>query len=539
MLKLGEQSGTVVVDELYPVDCIIFRALVEPSQIQYRVTGQNDKSFDGSAESSNSSPTQSSFRLKPKKKAAFTSEPQFSSQILQKNDLFKGEVQDNQMNSELEREAPSIDPDRLGGPPTQYRQDSFDEIVQEVKSLEHLPLEENEEASEEAQDVDSDSEGNGSPQKPIKKSRKTGNNEWQDTFQCMKANDGKGESTNPNAQTIEILEQMGRYYDRMQDHWRTLAYRRAVTTLKREKRKIATKEEAVLLPFIGERIAAKIEEIVWTNRLRRLENAQLDTHDQTLQLFLGIYGVGFAQASVWVRRGFKSLDDLLQHDVPLTDAQRIGIAHHADFEARIPRAEVTRHAGIVRSALYSVDPDLELIMGGSYRRGAASCGDIDCIVTHATQPLDAIRALVVDELVPRLFAQGYLKAKLAASLSRTGGSKWHGASSLPAREEIIGGKEAVVEGEKPWRRIDFLLVAPESRGAALIYFTGNDVFNRSIRLLASKKGMRLNQYGLFRDVMRGPGRAKVTEGTLVEGRDERRIFEVLGVPWREPEERIC
>ena len=72
-----------------------------------------------------------------------------------------------------------------------------------------------------------------------------------------------------------------------------------------------------------------------------------------------------------------------------------------------------------------------------------------------------------------------------------------------------------------------------------MYFTGNDIFNRSIRLLASKKGMRLNQRGLYKDVMRGTQRVKVTEGELVEGRDERRIFEILGVKWREPHERWC
>lgn len=66
-----------------------------------------------------------------------------------------------------------------------------------------------------------------------------------------------------------------------------------------------------------------------------------------------------------------------------------------------------------------------------------------------------------------------------------------------------------------------------------------------MRLLAGKKGMRLNQRGLYRDAMRGgmksgkwETRNKVTDGTLVEGRDERAIFEALGVPWREPWERV-
>jgi DNA polymerase lambda/DNA polymerase IV len=39
--------------------------------------------------------------------------------------------------------------------------------------------------------------------------------------------------------------------------------------------------------------------------------------------------------------------------------------------------------------------------------------------------------------------------------------------------------------------------------------------------------------------MRGKNRVKVTEGELVEGRDEKRIFELLGVKWREPWERWC
>jgi DNA polymerase IV len=50
--------------------------------------------------------------------------------------------------------------------------------------------------------------------------------------------------------------------------------------------------------------------------------------------------------------------------------------------------------------------------------------------------------------------------------------------------------------------------------------------------------MRLNQRGLYKDVMRGPGREKLTDGELVEGADEKKIFEILGVPWREPENRV-
>jgi DNA polymerase IV len=89
-----------------------------------------------------------------------------------------------------------------------------------------------------------------------------------------------------------------------------------------------------------------------------------------------------------------------------------------------------------------------------------------------------------------------------------------------------------------WRRIDLLFVPSAEIGAALLYFTGNDIFNRSMRLLARKKGMCLNQKGLFADVLRTQ-QGKLNAGRLVESRNERRIFAVLGVPWRAPEHRVC
>ncbi|KAG6879315.1 hypothetical protein C0992_003642 [Termitomyces sp. T32_za158] len=52
------------------------------------------------------------------------------------------------------------------------------------------------------------------------------------------------------------------------------------------------------------------------------------------------------------------------------------------------------------------------------------------------------------------------------------------------------------EGSKR-RRIDFLTVPWTSRGAALLYYTGDDIFNRAIRMKANVLGYSLNQRGLF------------------------------------------
>ncbi|KAF9695729.1 hypothetical protein EKO04_005811 [Ascochyta lentis] len=417
------------------------------------------------------------------------------------------------------------------------------QAIQETKAIAHLPIDDEDDEDSPtpsvigADDVDSctDDEPLEMPMKPRKEQvasfatsaigKRTRKGFDQSGFQCMDPSTNGYSSQNPNARTIQILEEMGRHYDQMQDQWRTLAYRRGVNTLKKQTRKISTAKEAAALPFIGSRLAEKIEEIVLTNRLRKLDNTKDDPLDQVLRLFLGVYGAGLVQANKWIQAGHRTLEDL-STKAKLIESQKIGLEHYSDFNSRIPRAEVAAHGAIVINALKEIDPSLRATIMGSYRRGAPDSGDIDMLITRPGSSLSHLHTLVFSTLVPHLFQSAFLKASLATSRARDAtGSKWHGASCLP--------------GSSVWRRMDFLLVPECEMGAALLYFTGNDIFNRSMRLLARKKGMRLNQKGLYKDVKRGRRGEKLNEGILVEGRSERRIFEVLGVPWREPHERVC
>jgi DNA polymerase lambda len=84
------------------------------------------------------------------------------------------------------------------------------------------------------------------------------------------------------------------------------------------------------------------------------------------------------------------------------------------------------------------------------------------------------------------------------------------------------------------RRIDILATPHEQYGAALIYFTGNDRFNRSLRYYANRQGYSLNQRGLYKGVLRDANRVKQTEGTLVASKTEQDIFDVLRIRWRPP-----
>ncbi|RYO58871.1 hypothetical protein AA0116_g7030 [Alternaria tenuissima] len=418
--------------------------------------------------------------------------------------------------------------------------DDLSRAIVEAKATAHLPLEEDEDAEspaasgiEDVEDSDTDEEPVATtPKLPNKfnfiskasalREKKPFN---QNVFQCMDPGAQGYTSLNPNARTIEILDQMCKYYEQMQDTWRPISYRECITTLKKQTTKITTAKQAAALPGIGLRLADKIEEIVLTDRLRRLESTQDDPLDSVLRLFLGVYDAGLVQANKWIQAGYRTLDDL-RIKVKLTESNKVGVEHYDHFNSRIPRAEVEAHGAILVKELQKIDTKFKATIMGSYRRGAKDSGDIDVILTKPGTSLAAMRTTIFEVLVPRLYKIGFLKASLATSRSNDPtGSKWHGASCLPTSEV--------------WRRMDFLLVPEEEMGAALIYFTGNDIFNRSIRLLARKKNMRLNQRGLYKDVHRGRRGEKLNEGVLVEARSEKKIFEVLGVPWREPHERIC
>ncbi|TGO54040.1 hypothetical protein BOTNAR_0279g00140 [Botryotinia narcissicola] len=359
-------------------------------------------------------------------------------------------------------------------------------------------------------------------------------------FQCMTGGTVSDEP-NPNDHTIQILSRMKDYYERIGDQWRTRSYMQACGQLKNQPTLIRTFSEAIVIPKIGQRIAKKIEEIVLTGHLRRLDHAEAEPDNKILKIFMGIYGVNYKLASKWISQGHRSFADL-KNNIRLTPSQQIGIEHYDDLQLRIPRHEIEELGKFIIETSNTLDPEIEITIGGSYRRGAKSSGDIDIIISkpHTIKTIQLTPFL--SSLVKSLTDSKFLTAALAVPHNNEG-SKWHGCCVLPSPSSPSLSSES--HPPNPWRRIDFLLVPASEIGAALIYFTGDDIFNRSMRLLAGKKGMRLNQRGLYRDVMRGgmkgvkwESRKKVTDGTLVEGRDERAIFEALGVPWREPWERV-
>lgn len=481
------------------------------------------------------------------------------------------------------------------GPPSEDEADpsSLESAIQEIRSRPDVPADlesdqEDGQTTDEVEDQPEDTEAEAADEKASRVPKR------QQRFQCMQSPAQRQAAKEcPNAKVISVLQEMADHYAGTHDQWRTRSYRIAISNLRKWPTEITTVQEALQIHGVGKRLADKIIEIRSTSRLRRLENARTDETDQALKLFTGIYGVGMAQAQRWISSGMRSLGDIGKRGIQLTPTQQVGFDRYADFAKRIPRAEVAQIFEVVADALREVDPEAQCLPSGSYRRGKQTCGDVDVLIWHPHRPLPEMQHLLFDRLVPYLKKTKFLVAELAATHSRGKGAsvdaqkgvKWHGACQLPAdvakpaasSVRNIPAPQGAAAGyprdtlppqhlrahhqdhptessgtgcpamppasqNNPWRRLDLLLVPYEELGAALLYFTGNDIFNRSMRLLASRKGMRLNQHGLYDGVIPTPGGRNNQEGASsggvrVAGANEQDIFDRLGVPWRECTER--
>lgn len=322
--------------------------------------------------------------------------------------------------------------------------------------LEDLPTSESDDDEKESDD--SDSEGKKPAKRP--KMSEASKSRLEDKFACSRGGT-IDKSGGPNARTIEVLQQMADHYASTNDQYRAIAYRKGINKLSMHPEKVKTAQEAKKLLDVGESIGNKIEEIVKTDRLQRLEYAQNDPKNKVLHLFLGVYGAGRTVANQWMAQGFRTLNDLRRH-ASLTPNQRVGVEHYEDLNTRIPRAEVKALGDYVMDEAARINKDVELLIGGSYRRGAKDSGDIDFIITKAGTRSSEELTPFLDKLVFSLTKKGFLTAELAAHKPRSSrkkkddddGSKWHGCCVLPRDTGFEGDND----GHRPWRRIDFLLV---------------------------------------------------------------------------------
>jgi DNA polymerase (family 10) len=133
----------------------------------------------------------------------------------------------------------------------------------------------------------------------------------------------------------------------------------------------------------------------------------------------------------------------------------------------------------------------QAVVAGSLRRRRETVADIDLLVTTDKPEL----------LMDHLTQGANVQRVLAKGITR---------SSVVLNNGI---------------QVDLRAIAPVSFGAAWMYFTGSKSHNIALRKLAQNAGLKLNEYGLYRQRER------------IAGTTEDAVFHALGLPYIEPELR--
>lgn len=291
--------------------------------------------------------------------------------------------------------------------------------------------------------------------------------------------------------------------------WKARAYAAVIKNLKVHDGPIKNIEDLQGVKGIGEKIRDKIAEIINTGTLKQAEAYNSNSGMQAIEQLLKVHGIGPTKAKDLVQtHGIKTLEDLKNHVDLLNEKQKMGLKYVEDFELRIPRKEMEKHAIFVKEAIRSINPDLIVEVVGSFRRGAKDSGDIDILITHPRDEHDADELLKT--LVPTLE-----KAKYFYDTFALGNKKYLGVCK--------------VKYGRHFRRIDLLVTRTLEFPFALLYFTGSQEFNIAMRNYCLEKGMSLSEYGL----------KNTKDNKFIDKHfyTEKDVFDYLGLQYVPPNER--
>ena len=251
------------------------------------------------------------------------------------------------------------------------------------------------------------------------------------------------------------------------------------------------------IPGVGADLAVKIDELLRTGKLQYLEEKFRKIPRSLLDL-LHIQTVGPQKVRLFYQAlGIRNLEELEAaaraqklRDLPGMSAKSeenilkaLGGLKQATGRFRLDVAyETAERLGHHIREFKGVE---EVTPAGSLRRGRETVGDLDLLVTGSG--LEKIG----DHLV---------KFPEVAEVLAKGGDK--------VSFKLTSGMQ-----------VDVRILPPESYGAALQYFTGSKEHNVILRDRAKRRGLKLSEYGLYRDER------------SIAGRTEEEIYRELGLPW--------
>jgi len=336
------------------------------------------------------------------------------------------------------------------------------------------------------------------------------------------------------------------------------AYSSSIATLSAYPYTLSSAQEVARLPGCGMKIALLYQEWRDTGQLREVTDAESDPELSVLRLFYEIWGVAETTARQFYNRGWRDLDDVVEYGWnTLTRVQQIGVKYYDEFQLKIPRDEVARIADVVLEHANRIHEGFQCVVVGGYRRGKTENGDVDMVLSH---PDERVTSGFVERVVVALEGSGYITHTLTLSTKnsergqepvawkgneRKGGAAGTGFDTLDKALVVWQDPEwtptkEVKKNPNPHRRVDIIISPWKTAGCAVLGWTSGTTFQRDLRRYCKKeKGLKFDSSGI---------RSRV-DGSWVdlESRDgkpapdmltaEKRVFEGLGLEWREPEER--
>lgn len=307
------------------------------------------------------------------------------------------------------------------------------------------------------------------------------------------------------------------------DKFRVIAHDRAARLIESHPRSLLDvarkegKKALTAIEGIGPKIADKIIEYAETGRVSEHEELLASVPAGLLEL-MNIPGLGPKTVrSMWQEMGITTLDGLKQAiaDGSIMNLPRMGAKTVENIRDAISFAEKAGERiplgiampiaeGIVRR-MKKVPGVKDAAFAGSLRRGRETIGDLDILV-EADDAAPVRDAFTRMPEVTKVLVAGEAKSSVR------------------------------LEVDRRHMQADLRVVPAASWGAALMYFTGSKEHNVRLRERALKKGLTLNEYGLYPndDEPTPPHHRGVKP---VAGRDEPGIFKALGVPFVPPELR--
>lgn len=289
--------------------------------------------------------------------------------------------------------------------------------------------------------------------------------------------------------------------------FRIRAYRNAARTLgelSRDVRMLVEKgDDLKRLPGIGDDLSAKIREIVATGSCSFLVRLRTELPPAVAEL-LKIPGLGPKRVKALhhglevqtVEQLYRAARDGRIRALPgFGEKTELNILQaveaHVSQARRFKLAVAAQYAEALRTYLAAVPGVKQVTIAGSFRRMRETVGDLDILATAMPDSPVMQRFTAYDEVTEVLSAG----AKRASVMLKCG------------------------------LQVDLRVVAEESYGAALQYFTGSKAHNIAIRRIAQKHGLKVNEYGVYR------GEARIA------GENEESVYRAVGLPYIPPELR--